>query len=218
MNGRQLALPFPHAPHYDHSEILRAPCNDAALAWLDRTTEWPGLRLAVWGGEGAGKTHLAHAWARRQGGVLTEGYLLRGVPRPEAPVAVDDADALADEAALLHLLNAAAEMRLPVLLLAREPPARWKLSLPDLASRVRAMVAVGIQEPDDAMLRALLDRLLADRQLDLAEGLRDWLLARLPRTPGALREAASRLDRASLSAGGRVTRALAGEVLVAMEA
>ena len=54
-----------------------------------------------------------------------------------------DADAGADEATLLHLLNATAEARLPVLLAARTPPARWPVRLPDLASRLRAITAVG---------------------------------------------------------------------------
>ena len=95
---------------------------------------------------------------------------LHGLPElPAAGVALDDADAVADERALLHLLNAAGEAGLPVLLAARAPPARWAARLPDLASRLRAMTAVEIGAPEDALLRALLARLLADRQLRLPE-------------------------------------------------
>ena len=43
--------------------------------------------------------------------------------------------------------------------------------------------------------------------------LQDWLLARLPREAAAMAEAAARLDRAALAAGGRVTRALARAAL-----
>jgi chromosomal replication initiation ATPase DnaA len=127
---------------------------------------------------------------------------------PPGGVAVDDADA-APEEPLLHLLNAAAEADRPVLLAARDAPARWGTRLPDLASRLRATAAVGIAAPGDTMLRALLARLLVERQMAVPQMLQDWMLLRLPRTPAALREAAARLDRA----GGAVTRALAESVV-----
>jgi chromosomal replication initiation ATPase DnaA len=68
---------------------------------------------------------------------------------------------------------------------------------------------VALLAPDDGLLRALLARLLADHQLRVAERLQDFLLARLPRTGGALREAAARLDRLSLAEGGMITRRIA---------
>jgi chromosomal replication initiation ATPase DnaA len=209
---RQLALPFGHAAHYDAAGFLPDASNAAARAWLD--APWPDGRLALWGGEGCGKTHLLHAWAERSGAVLLPGPAVRGLlNRPlSGGLAVDDAD-VAPEEPLLHLLNAAAEARLPVLLAAREAPGRWPTRLPDLASRLRATAAVALHTPEDALLRALLARLLADRQLVVSESVQDWLLLRLPRHPAALREAAARLDRAALAQGRGVTRALAAEVL-----
>ena len=115
---------------------------------------------------------------------------LTGLPElPAAGVALDDADAVADERALLHLLNAAGEAGVPVLLAARLPPSRWSARLPDLASRLRAITAVEIGPPEDTLLRTLLARLLADRQLRLPESVQEWLLRRLPRSAAALRDA-----------------------------
>jgi hypothetical protein len=50
----------------------------------------------------------------------------------------------------------------------------------------------------------------------VAEPVQEFLLRRLPRTPWALREAASMLDRLALAAGGRITRALAANVIEAL--
>lgn len=136
---------------------------------------------------------------------------LLGERPPLGPVAVDDADA-APERPLLHLLNAAGEAGLPVLLAGRAAPARWNAGLPDLASRLRAITAVRIGPAEDELLRSLLARLLAERQLVVAGPLQDWLRLRLPRSQGAIREAVARLDRAALAGGGRVTRALAQAV------
>jgi chromosomal replication initiation ATPase DnaA len=83
------------------------------------------------------------------------------------------------------------------------------MRLPDLASRIRATHAVGISPPEDSLLRALLSRLFAERQLAVPPGLQDWLLLRLPRDAGSIREAVRRLDCAALAEGARVTRGLA---------
>jgi chromosomal replication initiation ATPase DnaA len=211
--ARQLRLPFPHQPGFAAADFMPAPSNEAALAWLRRTADWPDHRLLLWGGAGCGKTHLAHLWAERTGAALYPGPAIRSleIPAGEIPAggaAIDDAD-LADETALFHLLNAARESRQPILLTARQPPARWAITLPDLASRLRAVTTVGIGPPEDSLLRALLARLLADRQLSVPATFQSWLLLRLPRTPAALRQAVARLD-----ADGRpIDRALAAEIL-----
>jgi chromosomal replication initiation ATPase DnaA len=213
----QLALPFPHEPDYGATEFLGAPSNAAARAWLARTEHWPGGRLALWGEAGCGKTHLLHRWAVETGARLIAGPALRGLP--DLPltggVAIDDAEG-AEECALLHLLNAAAEAALPVLLAGRTAPARWPVRLPDLASRLRSVNAAGIGPAEDDLLRALLARLLSGRQLAVPPPLQEWLLLRLPRTPAAIREAAARLDRAALAAGAGVTRSLAVQVLAGL--
>ena len=205
---RQLALPFPHSPHF-----LRSPSNTEAVAWLKRTAEWPLQRLLIWGEAGSGKTHLLHLWAQKHAAKLLPGSALRlATTAPTRPVVVDDAD-LAAERALLHLINAHAEAGLPVLLAARTPPARWETTLPDLASRLRATNAVRIRPAEDDLLRELLSALFIDRQLAVSEPVQEMLLRHLPRSPAVLREAVARLDRLALAAGGRVTRGLAAEIV-----
>lgn len=209
----QLPLPFAHRERYLPDTFWPAPANEEARAWLARTPEWPDGRLALWGEAGSGKTHLLHIWADRHGARLIDGQALHGLPDLPASggIAVDDADAT-DEASLFHLLNAAAEAGLPVLLAARTAPSRWPTRLPDLATRLRAITVVGIGRPDDIQLRLLLARLFADR-IDVAQSVQSWLLLRLPRSPGVLREAVARLDAAALARGSAVTRSLAAEVL-----
>jgi chromosomal replication initiation ATPase DnaA len=213
--ARQLAFPFPQRDQYGAADFIHAPSNDEALAWLARPSSWPGGRLSVFGPYGAGKTHLLHLFAERHGAILLPGGAVRRLPDlPDSGgIAVDDADAAPEPEALLHLLNAAAERRLPVLLAGRTPPARWEVTLPDLDSRLRAIATVGLGQPDDALLRALLARLLADRQLRVDSAVQEYLLARLPRHGAALREAASCLDRLSLGSGRAISRAVAAELL-----
>ena len=227
--SRQLALPFTLSQIYDAGDFLADESNATARAWLDATRldeAWPAHRLALWGDEGCGKSHLLHVWTRNHGGVLLPGCGLRGM-QPLADllpgllhvggIAVDDAD-MAPEEPLLHLMNAAAEAGVPLLLAARDAPARWPTRLPDLASRLRAMTVAQVHPPGEAMLRVLLSRLLSARQLVVAEPVQEWLLLHLPRHPAALREAAARLDHTALAAGRPVTRALAASIVAEIAA
>ena len=205
---RQLPLPLAPAQSFAREDFLGDESNADARAWLDRPGEWPNGRLLLWGPEGCGKTHLLRATAARQGWRVLDGPALRGLPAP-GPAAVDDADCVPEDAALFHLINLCAERGDPLLLAAREPPSRWRIALPDLASRLRATTAVALLPPGDELLAALLAKLLADRQLRVGPEVQSWLLARLPRTPAALIEAVARLDQAGLAAHLPVTRALA---------
>jgi chromosomal replication initiation ATPase DnaA len=211
--ARQFALPLPPLASSARADLIEDASNAEALAWLDRPQAWPGLRLALHGPAGVGKTHMGRALAAARGWRLLDGPALRGLPAPAAGTVLDDADAVPDPAALLHLVNLCAERAEPLLLLAREAPSRWAVALPDLASRLRATTAVAIGPPGDALLAALLAKLFADRQLRVAPEVQAWLLARLPREAAALAEAAARLDRAALRAGSPVTRALARATL-----
>jgi chromosomal replication initiation ATPase DnaA len=212
--ARQFALPFPQDAQYAPEAFLPGDANEDALAWLARPEMWPFGRLAVYGEAGAGKTHLLHLFAARARAALLPAEALRpftALPQAAA-LAIDDADTVADPRALLHLLNSAAEAGMMVLLAGRSPPSQWRVGLPDLASRLRAITTVALRLPEDDLLRALLARLLAERQLVVPERVQQYLLTHLPRTGGALREAAARLDRLALASGGHVTRAMAALV------
>jgi chromosomal replication initiation ATPase DnaA len=210
----QLPLPLPVAPSSARADLVADAANADALAWLDRPGEWPLGRLALHGPAGTGKSHMLRALAAEQGWRLLHGAdLTEALALAPAPgTALDEAEA-APEPALFHLINRSAEARAPLLIAAREAPARWSTRLPDLASRLKATLAVGIGAPTDALLQALLSKQLADRQLRVAPEVQAYLLARLPREAGAVAAAVAALDAAALAAGAPITRPFARTVL-----
>jgi len=211
---RQLALPLAAAPSFSRADLVEDSSNTEALAWLERPGAWPLRRLALHGAAGVGKSHMLRAAAAAQGWRLLSGpELTEALALAPAPgTALDDANAAA-EAPLFHLINRHAEAGAPLLMAARDAPARWPTRLPDLASRLRASFAIGIGAPSDALLAALLGKHLADRQLRVEAEVQAYLLARLPREAAAIAAAVAALDAAALAAGGPITRPLAREVL-----
>jgi len=214
---RQLVLALDHATSFAREDFLAGPSNQAALSLIDRWPDWPDRVMALVGPEGSGKTHLASIWAEAAGARVLAAKLLgdSGLPAALATGAlvVEDLDpAGLDERALFHLLNLAREERSFVLLTARAQPASFAVSIRDLASRLRAVPAVTLEPPDDALLRSLIVKLAADRQLSADEPLVNYLVNRIERSFAAARAAVARLDEEAMRQHRPVTRALAAEL------
>src|SRR6266849_11135352 len=212
----QLAIDLPHRPALGRADFLVSGCNEAALGSIERWPDWPAPALVLHGPAGSGKSHLAELWRKRSGGVLIVGEeLTRSDPNELAgrrAVALADA-AGAPERALLHRYNCCSEAGASLLVVAREAPASWPIALPDLASRLRAMPAVGIAPPDDALLGAVLVKHFADRQVRVAPPVIGFLVRRMERSFAAAALLAERLDRMALGAGGPIGLALARRAL-----
>ena len=206
----QLPLPLPGTTSFAAADFIGDASNGEALRWLAAPAGWPDGRLVLAGPSGTGKTHLLHATAAALGWSVLHGPDLRGLPEaPTRGIALDEADLPAEEAALFHLMNACAEARLPLLMAAPTAPSRWRVALPDLRSRLAATAVALLDEPSDGLLDALLAKHMADRQLMLDPALLVTLRRHLPRRAAVMAEAVARLDRASLIAGRRLTRAAA---------
>lgn len=218
---KQLLFAFDHTPSLQEEDFLVADDNREAYAWLERWPHWPSSVLVVHGPPGCGKTHLLHVFLARTGGLaLTLSDLDHGrvVERLDtAPAwALDDADRLAgpaDEVGLLHVYNTICETRRHLLLTAREPPSRWRVRLPDLGSRLKATPVAGIRSPGDPLMRAVLGKLFADRQLQVDDGVLTYVLSHMERTFDAARSIVARIDETALHGHRRITTALVREVL-----
>ncbi len=214
---RQLALALPHAESFARDDFLIGVSNHAALGMIERWPDWPDRALALVGPEGAGKSHLAAIWADIAGARRVSARALGETNLPAAlatgALVVEDATAQLDERALFHLLNLMRQQEAYVLITARAAPAGWSVTLPDLASRLRAIPVVELNAPDDALLRAVLVKLFADRQLAVDESLIGYLVTRVERSFAGARAAVEELDREALRQKRPVTRTLAAETL-----
>jgi chromosomal replication initiation ATPase DnaA len=213
---RQLALALDHAESYAREDFLPGACNEAALELIDCWPEWPANAIALVGPEGSGKTHLATIWAAAAGARVVSAHALgEAMLRPAlatGALVIENAAAAADERALFHLLNLAREESAFLLFTSRTAPAVWPMAVPDVTSRLRAMPVVTLAPPDDAILRAVIVKLAADRQLALDENVVSYLLTHIERSFAAARGAVIALDNEALRQGRPPSRVLAAEM------
>jgi chromosomal replication initiation ATPase DnaA len=214
---QQLALALNHSESFAREDFLTGPSNETALALIERWPDWPDRMMLLVGPQGAGKSHLAAIWAAAAGARTAAARSIAAANLPAAfatgaLVLEDLADGRFDEHALFHLINVAREERAFVLMTARSTPAVWDIAVPDLASRLRVIPVVELSPPDDALLRAVIVKLFADRQLVVEESLVTFLATRIERSFAAMHRAVQALDREALRRQRPVTRALAGEL------
>jgi chromosomal replication initiation ATPase DnaA len=209
---------LPHRASFDRADFLTGSANAEAITLVDRWPDWPARTVLLAGPVGSGKSHLVEIWRAASGAEMIAAPTLT-VPCVEAllgsgAVAVEDLHAgPIDEAALFHLLNVAAEKNAAVLLTSRMWPSALPLKLDDLVSRLRAAHRVELAEPDDDLLRRVLDKLLADRQLAVERTVVDFVVTRMERSLGAANMIVDRLDQEALAAGRAITIPFVAETL-----
>ena len=212
---RQLALALDHAESHAREDFLSGPGNAAALALIESWPDWPANAVALVGPQGSGKSHLAAIWAAASGARMISGRALNEtglLPALATGALVVEEAAAADERTLFHLINLSREEEAFLLFTARTAPSTWPVVIADLASRLRALPLITLQAPDDGLLRGLIVKLAADRQLDLKEDVVAYLATHIERSFAAARAAIIALDNEALRQGRRPTRALAAKL------
>ncbi|MER8651926.1 MULTISPECIES: DnaA regulatory inactivator HdaA [unclassified Mesorhizobium] len=217
---RQLPLDLGHGTGYSRDELVVSATNREAAALVDRWPDWPSPVIVLAGPAGSGKTHLGSIWQARANAVAVDaqhiGNAITGLGG--GPALIDDVDKTAiDEAGLFHLINEVRGAGATLLLTARRFPAAWRVTLPDLASRLKAAATVEIHEPDDLLLAGVITKLFADRQVEVEPHVVQYLVRRIERSLATAMRVVERLDRTALERKTPITRALAAETVSAMD-
>ncbi len=200
-------MTFDHRPALSGEDFLVSPSNQQAIQWIDSWPNWPGPLLVIVGPAGSGKTHLANVFLNTTGAKNVDIGMLDAKGPAEV---IEEAKALVVENAenfikagldehLLHLYNLAREHGIRILMTAETAPARWKINLKDLSSRLNTAPVAEINPPDDALIGALLIKQFSDRQINVGQDVISYLLSRMDRSFDAVRNVVESTDRLSLS-------------------
>jgi DnaA regulatory inactivator Hda len=219
--NRQLLLDVLPAPAATLNNYLAGP-NAAALAAARELR--PGRALYLWGPAGCGRTHLLRAVAAKAGGTMIEGAIADAAARlralaetpPEeagmpAVVAVDDVHRMdpAGQAALFALYNrwresAAAAGAFALAVAGDRAPMAMPLR-EDLRTRLGWDLVFRLEPLSDDEKRTALAALAAERGLQLAPEVLNWILTRHARDMRRLTALLDALDRYSLAARRPIT-------------
>jgi chromosomal replication initiation ATPase DnaA len=209
----QLVLPLETRSAQGRADFIVAPGNERAVAFIDSFPQWPAPAAALYGPPASGKSHLAAVFAGKAGAKIVEAQSL-GADLPPGPLVVENVAKGVAEAPLFALL----ERGTPLLLTSQLAPAAWPdafgLSLPDLASRLNALLSFALWAPDDALLMGLAVKLFADRQVSVPESVVAHMIRSLDRSPEAIRDFVAQADARALAEKRPINLNLIKELLV----
>jgi len=180
----QIALPL--SARGAAQRIVVGDANAAVIEALQAPERWP-FRVAVLTGPARSGKSLLARWAQGLHGDALE--------------VIDDAQTV-DETALFHRWNAVQQGGTreggALLLVATAGPDGWRITLPDLASRIGGSLQLEIGAPDDAFAADLILAQAEARGLSLPEGAADYLVPRTERSFAAIEALVATIDRISL--------------------
>ncbi|MES2494866.1 MAG: DnaA/Hda family protein [Pseudomonadota bacterium] len=191
----QIALPFAWPADEDERDFIISDSNSTAVRHLEHWSLWPVMATVLTGPRKSGRSLLGRIFAAKTGGRF-----------------VDNADTQ-DEERLFHAWNAAQADHKPLLLTAELPPARWKIRLPDLRSRLLASPHVAIDEPDFPLMMGLVEKLLHARGLVAKPDVVRYVVPRIERSYIGIGRIVDALDEAALARRRPITMSVAREAL-----
>jgi len=196
----QIALPLDWPPRETDDAFIVSASNAAAVRHLYATGTWPVCATILTGPRKSGRSLIGRILAARTGGTLIDGAERH------------------DETDLFHAWNAAQATRRPLIIIADAPPPQWRISLPDLRSRLAATPQVSFEDPDVELIAQLVPRLLERRGLAASPELAAYVAPRIERSHHAVIALVDALDAASLASHRAITVPLARAVLAKVDA
>jgi chromosomal replication initiation ATPase DnaA len=211
--SKQLILSFAASDSYGAEDFLVDASNEKAYRMIFSQDQWGSHGLVLWGGSKVGKTHLAHLFQKKTGAVfLTEDHLERlekgeDCTETDQVFILDSLEAVLPlyEKALFHLSNLLKEKEGSFLVLSQKCPGDWEIDLKDLESRLKAFLAIQIQNPSDQLLAAILMKKGGDLQIVLDPKVINYVLTHRERSPKSLQKFLEDLNQFSLIQGQKIT-------------
>ena len=212
-----LSVPVAHR----REDLIESGANEMAISMIDSWPDWPGRVSVLAGPVGAGKTHIASVWAEKAAAAKCQSEDLSGNLDEFVKLASGGGNFLIEDAgrgfihetAMFHFLNAIKQGGGYCLITSRSWPIEWNVKLADLASRLKAVQVFELSEPDDDLLRQVMVKLFADRQLSVDEKIIDYCVLRMERSLESAGRLVEAIDTEALARQSGITRTTAANAL-----
>jgi hypothetical protein len=183
----QIALPLDWPQAQDESRLILSEANRAAFEHFQSWSMWPVKATMLTGPRRSGRSLLARAFVSRVGGRLFENAERH------------------DEEELFHAWNAAQDSGKPIILIVDEVPPAWQVELPDLRTRLAITPIARIEQPDDALFRAIIQLLFADRGMHIPDDALKYIGDRVERSYWMAERVVDAIDRFAIAERSRLT-------------
>ena len=213
----QLILKFPEHRAYKKEDFYVSPSNHEAYDFINSWPKWIKRIVNIFGPSGSGKSHLSSILKTKTkcleilANELNEDIIFEF--KTKEVLIIENFNEKIPEELLFSLWNIALQDNKYFLINSIKPISSYKFKLPDLTSRIKSSLNIGIKLPSDDLISAIIAKIFSDKQIIVEEKHIDYIIKRIDRSYEKISQFILTLDRYSLKKGSPFGLKLIKEVL-----
>ena len=204
-NKDQILFNFKLNKNYLDHDYYLSSSNQEAYNLINCWPKWIKKTINLYGEKFSGKSHLASIFEKKTAcikvfsGKFSDETIQNF--KTKQTVIIEDLDENFSENLLYTVLNIIEQENKYLLITSLEPLNKFNFKLPDLISRIRNCLIIGIKNPDDNLIYALLIKYLSDRQINIDKKLIEYIIKRIDRSYEKIFLFIHKVDELSLKKG-----------------
>ena len=215
--SNQLILKFPSHHAYKKEDFYVSPSNQEAYDFINSWPKWIKRTVNIFGPSGSGKSHLVSILKSKTSCLQIETKRLSDEIffqfKTKEVLIIENFSEKIPEELLFSLWNIALQDNKYFLINSIKPISSYKFKLPDLTSRIKSSLNIGIKLPSDDLISAIIAKNFSDKQIMVEEKHIDYIIKRIDRSYEKISQFILTLDRYSLKKGSPFGLKLIKEVL-----
>jgi chromosomal replication initiation ATPase DnaA len=187
--------------------------NELAYKMIKKWPEWPTPVVYIYGSEKCGKSLVCKLWKDLSSSIYINkrNFLEKLIPQNDLLYIknhnwiIDDVDYIISfednkyEEKILNLINIIKTSGKKNLLMAsRKMPRFLDSSLKDLTSRISSSTVIEMRDPDEVLLKKIIEKYLNERNIRINKESLDYLINRIERSYKSALKVAKQIDTMSL--------------------
>ena len=163
----QLILKFPEHRAYKKEDFYVSPSNEEAFDFISSWPKWIKRIVNIFGPTGSGKSHLASILKSKTKCLeilpkdLNENII--STFKTKEVLIIENFNEKISEELLFSLWNTALQDNKYFLINSIKPINSYKFKLPDLVSRIKSSLSIGIKLPSDDLISAIIAKNFSDK-------------------------------------------------------
>ena len=213
----QLILKFPTINAYLQQDYYVSSSNQEVYDFINSWPKWLKRIVNIFGPSGSGKTHLTSILKNKtsvleiQSNQLNDKIFFKF--KTKEALIVENVNEKISENLLFSLWNVAMQDNKYLLFTSVKPISSFKFKLPDLKSRAKDIITIGLKLPGDDLIGVILAKNFSDKQIKIEKKHIDYIIKRIDRSYEKISQFVLTLDKYSLEKGGPFSLKMIKEVL-----
>ena len=198
---------------FKNNDFFVSNKNELAYKMIKKWPEWPTPVVYIYGSEKCGKSLVCKLWKSLSSGIYINrrNFLEKLIPQNDLLYIknhnwiIDDVDYIISfednkyEEKILNLINIIKTSGKKNLLMAsRKMPRFLDSSLKDLTSRISSSTVIEMRDPDEVLLKKIIEKYLNERNIKINKESLDYLINRIERSYKSALKVAKQIDTMSL--------------------